>query len=609
MNPSFMGLSKLASSLRPVQTILLAIGSERTIILTALILAVIALGVAIALLVFQKGKTTSVGRAAAKSGTKPIATVDDLSQVAKSQASMPAAQDSKRRPTRPRTKRVLPSREEAVLAEDVGDFARASSVWMRRGNRTAQLRALQKAGDDIAVADLQMALGWQSLAVPRLEDLLGLQPHDTGIRRRLYEAYLDMGEAEQARRVASVIVEGAGAQALSPKVLWEFGRGFEIMGDRDAALKLYQEAARQPDCPSDLEVRGVYLSEMSRLQMPAHSPSGELIAREIIALELGDAPRRRPVVDAGTPGEMIEAELREATGEPRQKDASRAASNGEGNRGATPREVIVGHLALGGELGGVAYPVRSQASPASRFQFKRLVSDNHSTALFEGVDKLLDCPVAIKLSHIALSAPDFDLLRDRLRVIASINHPNLTKTTFVDREGNVVRVVTDFHSGGSLDSMLSRMEQIGLPLMLRLVMQIASGVHAAHSHGVLHGDLRTGNVMIGHDQLIKVSDFALHPFPVRRLKPDDSRGRDILQLFPPDDIQIDIKRFADLLDQLLKRTVVSSVLAGNFETGDPLEELAELARRAREGAFSSLTPIQRILQQVMEGIQPMGRSN
>jgi tRNA A-37 threonylcarbamoyl transferase component Bud32 len=604
-----MGLSNLGSSFHFDPFLSLAIGGERTLILAALILAVLALGVAIALLVVQKGKKPSGGKSAATAPAKSSITANPPSQGVKPQSSMTAAQDSKRPPTRSRTKRVVPSREEAVLAEDAGDFLRASSVWMMRGNRTAQLRALEKAGDEIAVADLKMALGWDSLAVPRLENLLSLQPKETAVRRRLFEAYVDMAEPERARQVASVIVEGAESQALSPKTLWEFGRGFELIGDRDAALKLYQEAARQPDCPSDLEVRSVYLSEMNRLQLPGSSSSGELIAREIIALELGDSSPSSPIVNAGTPGEMIEAELREAVGEPRQKESIKAKGNGEVIHHATPREVIVGHLALGGELGGTIYSVRSRASLASRYQFKRLVSDNHSAALFEGVDKLLDCPVAIKLSHISLPASDFELLRDRLRVISSINHPNLTKSTYVDREGNVVRVVTDFHSGGSLDSMLSRMEQIGLPLMIRLIMQVASGVHAAHSHGVLHGDLRAQNIMIGHDQLIKVSDFALQPFPVRRLKPDDSRGRDILQLFPSEEIQIDIKRFADLLDQLLKKTVVSSVLAGNFETGDPLEELAELARRAREGAFSSLTPIQKILQQVMEGIQPMGRSN
>jgi hypothetical protein len=74
-------------------------------------------------------------------------------------------------------------------------------------------------------------------------------------------------------------------------------------------------------------------------------------------------------------------------------------------------------------------------------------------------------------------------------------------------------------------------------------------------------------------------------------------------------LQTDIRRFAGLLEFILERTVVSSVLAGNFEDGDPLEELREVARRAREGAFSSLTPIQRIFQQILEGIQPMGRAD
>lgn len=577
------------------------LGASRSVladpIILGLIVAVSALAVAIVLLLRQRTKPPNMGSASKT-------TAPTLRETPPPPPKRPIPPTT-RPAVRKRSRRVIPSREEAVLAEDVGDFGRAASIWKQRGNRVAQLRALTRANDQAGLARLEMALGWPELAIPRLEALIQEHSDDIDLRLKLFHAYLDLDKIDEARALAYAVFEDPGHLPVTAGHLVRLAAGFEAKGEQDMALKFYGEASRRPDVPEDVEIRILYLEEVNRLQDPPETTSGEYAASGVVALALDEPTERK----SPSPEEMLDQELDEAAGEQRQSPAPQEQPSRIGRPILQGHEVIVGHLALGGERDRNGFSTRSVASPSSRYKLKRLAGEARHTALFEAVDCLLDCPVAIKLWHVAMMESDFDILRDRLRAIAKLNHPNLTKTTFVDRTGNVVRVVTEYHSGGNLEDMLSRMEKVGLPLMLRLMMQVASGVQSAHSHGIIHGDLRARNIMIGHDQLIKVVDFALAPWEVRRLKPDDSRSRDVLQLFPAEELQTDIRRFAGLLEFILERTVVSSVLAGNFEDGDPLEELREVARRAREGAFSSLTPIQRIFQQILEGIQPMGRAD
>src|SRR5690606_11092810 len=125
--------------------------------------------------------------------------------------------------------------------------------------------------------------------------------------------------------------------------------------------------------------------------------------------------RERDHSTSPSPEEMLDQELDAAAGEEPSRPAPPTSSPRIGLPQLTGHEVIVGHLALGGERGQNGISTHSLASIASRYKLKRLAGEARHTALFEAADRLLDCPVAIKLCHIAMSESDFELLRDRLR--------------------------------------------------------------------------------------------------------------------------------------------------------------------------------------------------
>lgn len=479
--------------------------------------------------------------------------------------------------------REIPTTEEARAAEASGDYLKAADCWRARGDLIPERLALLKADAPLRLALLELALEMNEEAIPRLKNALSTSPSEEKLRLRLIEALLDQERPQEAKALADAVVPESSPVCASAKFVAAVARAFEAFGDLDVALEYYKVAANRDQILADVPVRLMYLHQIMRM-----------------------ASALPPQPDARTPSKFIRKALDES-----QASFLEDAATGEVSASADEatllnnHEVIVGHLALGGGTREFRHSVRSSASVASRLALTRLVAERTASAVFEGVDQMLDCPVAIKVSRVSTHSPDFEILRQRLQAISLINHPNVSKLTYADCYGGVIRVVTEYHSGGSLSVMAQRLEQIGLPLILRILLQVTSGIAAAHRHGIMHGDLRPENIMVGHDQLIKVHDFSLHPWPVRRPDPDQTPREGNPSGMQENEIQMDLSQFADIVEFLIDKAMVPvssaerpSILA------DPLEELREMVKRARRAEFSSFAHAHRILAQILDRSMP-----
>jgi CheY-like chemotaxis protein len=89
-----------------------------------------------------------------------------------------------------------------------------------------------------------------------------------------------------------------------------------------------------------------------------------------------------------------------------------------------------------------------------------------------------------------------------------LNHPNICTIYDVEEVGDEIYIVMEVVDGQSLSRLIGRS---GLPI--RLVIdcgsQVAGALAHAHAHGVIHGDLKSLNVVVRHDGLAKVLDFGL----------------------------------------------------------------------------------------------------
>ncbi|OYP38812.1 serine/threonine-protein kinase [Rhodopirellula sp. MGV] len=96
------------------------------------------------------------------------------------------------------------------------------------------------------------------------------------------------------------------------------------------------------------------------------------------------------------------------------------------------------------------------------------------------------------------------------RAAASVNHPNVVTIHAVSEKDGIPFLVMEFVDGQSLTDRINHDAPMCLEDVLRIGAQIASGLAAAHRHGIVHRDVKPGNIMLEDGiQRVKLSDFGL----------------------------------------------------------------------------------------------------
>ena len=130
-------------------------------------------------------------------------------------------------------------------------------------------------------------------------------------------------------------------------------------------------------------------------------------------------------------------------------------------------------------------------------------------AVFDALDERLDRHVALKVVDVPLDgvAPAEALLREA-RVLAALEHPGLVPVHDAGRlaDGRAFYAMK-LVRGERLDAHLARVPQ--LKERLRLFLRVSEPVAFAHAHGILHGDLKPSNVMVGPFGEVLVLDWGL----------------------------------------------------------------------------------------------------
>ena len=125
-------------------------------------------------------------------------------------------------------------------------------------------------------------------------------------------------------------------------------------------------------------------------------------------------------------------------------------------------------------------------------------------------DTRLDRAVAIKALPDDVAADPDRLARfeREAKTLASLNHPNIAGIYGVEESGGRRYLALEHVEGETLAARLAR-GPLPLAETQEICLQIAAGVEAAHENGVIHRDLKPGNVMITPGDHVKVLDFGL----------------------------------------------------------------------------------------------------
>ena len=120
-------------------------------------------------------------------------------------------------------------------------------------------------------------------------------------------------------------------------------------------------------------------------------------------------------------------------------------------------------------------------------------------------DTWIDKKVAIKVPH--RQNVDFGEMLKEPRLLASMSHPNIVTVLTAEKQDDVFFIVMEYVPGETLEHLVIREGALDLPRALDFTCQMCNAVDHAHRAGILHRDLRPGNMLVSETGMLKVTDF------------------------------------------------------------------------------------------------------
>lgn len=156
-------------------------------------------------------------------------------------------------------------------------------------------------------------------------------------------------------------------------------------------------------------------------------------------------------------------------------------------------------------------PVSDPRVYSNRYQVTHLIARGGMALVYRAQDLLLNRPVALKILYPELSAdPLFvERFRREAQAAANLSHPNIVPVFDWGEDDGTYFIVMELVDGTSLAEVLRGSRTLTGARSAALVAQVAAALGYAHRSGVVHRDVKPGNILITSDGQVKVTDFGI----------------------------------------------------------------------------------------------------
>ena len=146
-----------------------------------------------------------------------------------------------------------------------------------------------------------------------------------------------------------------------------------------------------------------------------------------------------------------------------------------------------------------------------QYEIREVVGRGGMGVVLKAGDTKLNRTVAIKVlaPELAANAAARKRFLREARAAAAVNHPHVV-SIFAIEEGKMPYLAMEYVDGESLQQKINAAGPLELREILRIGMQIASGLAAAHGQGLIHRDVKPSNVLLENGvERVKLTDFGL----------------------------------------------------------------------------------------------------
>ncbi|MGE5276242.1 MAG: serine/threonine-protein kinase [Acidobacteriota bacterium] len=154
-------------------------------------------------------------------------------------------------------------------------------------------------------------------------------------------------------------------------------------------------------------------------------------------------------------------------------------------------------------------------SRLGRFEIVSVVGEGAMGVVYLANDPEIERPVAIKTlramseaSGAARSDLETRFLKEA-KLAGRLQHPNVVTVYEVGREQDTSFIAMEYVDGEPLNRLAARGEGLDIAARVEIVRQVAQALQHAHERGVLHRDIKPGNILVTRDRRVKVADFGI----------------------------------------------------------------------------------------------------
>jgi serine/threonine-protein kinase len=146
-----------------------------------------------------------------------------------------------------------------------------------------------------------------------------------------------------------------------------------------------------------------------------------------------------------------------------------------------------------------------------RYEIGKRIGRGGMAEIFQARDILLDRPVAMKVlfPEFATDPAFVERFRREAQAAANLNHPNIVAVYDWGKVNNTYYIAMEYVNGRTLADILKQSGTLTPMQVCDVMSEVASALISAHQNGVIHRDIKPGNILVSTTGQIKVADFGI----------------------------------------------------------------------------------------------------
>ncbi len=430
----------------------------------------------------------------------------------------------------------------AAFYECAGDLAKAADTYRRIGRNDEAVQCLNRAGKPEEAAMLSIAEGREDRAVEALIGSLeneNLSPEEKPLPM-LLELLVDWGMIKEGRELLEKRL--APLNRLQPgtaKHYYLFGILLEKAGYVSEALEIFKEIQEAGAVSENVKNKIQELQEKLESdeegiakdrKEPQLDHQRQEAVQKVLTNIINESPEVEDDLEEGATKTFTFEPSEYGDTNPMQEDGVGMASSLSLFGDPTPDDVpasnstkTMGLTDILDEENRKEAIEDKKSDPFSineRYERKEEIARGGMGVVYDAVDTLLQRPVALKLllGDFGASAQGLQQFLVEARAIAQLSHSNVVMIYDIGIMGKRHYIAMELVKGGSLSGLIKSEKSLSLCESMRIFVEMAKGLRAAHEAGIVHRDIKPANVLLTDKRQVKIVDFGL-----AKVAPDDEQ--------------------------------------------------------------------------------------